>query len=570
MPTVPTYNRQVQESALPSVRGTPQAPAASFGIGTSMQKAINQFGNKAMAFMAQEKKNADDLAILEADKNLSSYESELVSGALNRKGKDTLGLEDEIMGSHTKYVNDTMKGMANNAQKSKFMQIAVSRQKAVQQQLNKHTATEMAKWDKDVTDTFISNERDNAVVNFDDPNKIAVSIQRQREAIMGYAQRNGIDPAVGKRNAKELESETHRQIINHHLSNGNDLAAQGYYKAIEKNLTAEDITKLKDDLREGSTRGEANRQLDKILAKTDDRAMALDMAKKEKNPEIRDLLTTKVNKAFDDKKKAKVESQQKLKEGIINMLQNNPGSSPRDVIPPEIWNYLSPKDRKDVSNYLKDPVTDEKTKTDFLTMTPYERANISPVDFELKYKSKLSKDDKTLADKLYKEAKSGKNLTSASSWSNKLENTFRRSNLISRPDKQKSKWSKDEYKSFLDIEAKAREELESFEQIKGRKATGAEQQEMLDNVLLDTVYLRGQTWGWGSRRGEVVRATVTDDEKGRIYVPWDKIDKNNRVKIIQLLQNKNIKAHRYRVEDIAGAIGDNDRIGNLLQQYKGK
>ena len=87
MPTVPVYNRQISQAALPDVKVNSQAPIEAFGGGAGVEKVERAFGNMTQAVAnvyVQEKKNADQVNVLSAKKQLTELETDFGSARTRR------------------------------------------------------------------------------------------------------------------------------------------------------------------------------------------------------------------------------------------------------------------------------------------------------------------------------------------------------------------------------------------------------------------------------------------------------------------------------------------------------
>lgn len=263
MPTVPvtalekpnvntpdTRAGTLRTQALPGVRVPVSVPAGAFGEGTA--KSLLSVGEVASKIYAEEKKKADEIAVLDFDRKLSEAESRLLydpkTGALNRKGKDAFGLPEQVNGEFDKIVQEAEQGLGNNEQLVAARKYALARRTALDRTVQHHVAGARKVYDEAVTDSYIKNERDAAELNYRDPERIGMAIARQSAAYTDYAARNGMPEEWTKLKVSEAASKTHVGVVNRMLANADDLGATAYYKGNKDGFSGDDVTRVESAL----------------------------------------------------------------------------------------------------------------------------------------------------------------------------------------------------------------------------------------------------------------------------------------------------------------------------------
>lgn len=248
MPTVPSYgDRKVQQAPLPGARLNPGAPVEAFGGGASLDRrtqAANSLAGEAQKLIIEEKDRADQVAVLDADSQLSELETRLQydpkTGAMNRRGRDAFGLPDEVKTEWEKGTQEIEKSLFNANQRLAFKRMSGSRWASLDSNIQRHVSTQIKEFDNETTSSYLENERDAAAKNFNDHDRVGLSIARQTAALQDHAQRNGLPEEWITNKAGEAASKTHMAVLDQMVSAGLYKEAKGYFDEYHGALTAGD------------------------------------------------------------------------------------------------------------------------------------------------------------------------------------------------------------------------------------------------------------------------------------------------------------------------------------------
>lgn len=288
MPTVPRISdSRIQSTGIPSVKRTAPSTEESYGGGATTQKTFESAKDLATAtqkIIAEQQKQANTLAVLDASSKLSSEENRLLydpqRGAFLKRGQDAFDLPEQVMKDYDKTTADIENGLANNDQKLAFRRQAVAHRASLDEQVQRHVATQIRQYDADATQSYVANERQAAALNAADLSRIALSLDRQAEALTGYKRRNGLPDEWLKASIAEATSKTHRGVGERMLSTG-DPRAEDYIKSIQDQLQSEDVDLLDKVRREVAQRQKIQQdQLEQQLyVQMMDRTLTLEQAK---------------------------------------------------------------------------------------------------------------------------------------------------------------------------------------------------------------------------------------------------------------------------------------------------
>jgi hypothetical protein len=315
MPVVPRQElQQVEERQGPNVRAQDFSTLESFGGGAVAEapmKAAGSMLDTAAKVMIEQQREADRTRVneltaqaqLEIQNTLHAPET----GLLYRKGKDALGAQDDFNKSYTKLRDNILKEASNERQKGALTRWLDDKYADYSGTILKHSGVEFEKEKEKVFETKLATVRNEATLNFMDPEIVAKSIAEQHAAIEDqYKNRTDKDGVLLQDRAKlEASSATHFSVIKRMLGQGNDIAARKYYESLQGNdkaLTAETKEKLDPMIREHSKLGESLRLSDEIMKKSgSNMTRALEMARNShEDDEIKKATVEAVKSRFAD------------------------------------------------------------------------------------------------------------------------------------------------------------------------------------------------------------------------------------------------------------------------------
>lgn len=572
MPTVPTIQtRQIQEQGLNIRRSNIRTSDETFGGGQSAEnvsRAAQGLIQNAIAIEDKARREANDIAVYEADKQASDLETRLLydreNGAMNKKGKDALGLPDSVLPEFDKNIEQIVEGLANDEQRDLFKRLVLSRRSGINKQISRHIAREGQKYDSAVTDSYIANERNAALENFHDEERINIAINRQRAAILDHADRNGLPAEWKKLKLGEIQSKTHSGVISRIIDGGDDIKAKNYYEKYKDQIDGNDRVKLTKLLEAGSLRGESQRRSDSIWSGSgEDLGKSLARAERIRDPKLRDETVRRIRQKESDKQSSIRAAENANFTKASEYIKNNPGiADVRDAMPVSQWESLTLQQQNALRKYNSNPSNNNKIWLDFLDKSPSQIANMSRSEFEQNYWINFDGAHRTRAEKIWKEAQSGGdklNLTKTLTFNKRVQSTLNRSGF------SLDKKDKGDAQVLARFEQEASERIEDFEvnELGGkRKATGQEIQKVLDDMLIRKVYVDG----WFSD-SEVPAVLINEDDKGDAFVPYNDVPVAERNAIENIIRSKGGRPTRDKVERAWAArlMGDSGMAMKIIE-----
>jgi hypothetical protein len=224
-----------------------------------------------------ERQKADQIILTEADGRLSALETQIQhdpkTGILNRRGQNAFTAPEDAKAAWDKGTAEIANSLGTPSQKAAFKNAVTKRWESIDRSVQQHVARERVQYDNTATEEGIIKERNAAIKNFTDPERIGQSIEWQQSALVLYAQRNGLPDSWMTDKVMDATSKTHMGVIETMLvddEKGGDRLAQMYYKIHSGELTGEDEIRIKAKLSSASTDGEAMRAVDAVWVKNPD------------------------------------------------------------------------------------------------------------------------------------------------------------------------------------------------------------------------------------------------------------------------------------------------------------
>jgi hypothetical protein len=281
---------------LTDVRTSPEAfgaaPAVPDGSGLA-----DQFH----AIWQDEKRKADQVAVLGAASQVSQLETDLSTHVRSQLGTNAFTAPEDVQKAWNDTVSKIGSSLTNDDQKLAFANIVQSHWSSLDGVVQNHVATQRRVVDDDRTNSYLASEANAAVQNYTDPQRVALSIQNQQAAIRDHANRNGLPKEWVDAHTLEAASKTHVAVIDRLLANDQDISAKEYYDAVKDQIEGPEATQVDRALEIGSSRGEAQRQARTIMTTTTTRGEALDAVDKIDDPKVQALARAEVARLWSQK-----------------------------------------------------------------------------------------------------------------------------------------------------------------------------------------------------------------------------------------------------------------------------
>lgn len=239
----------------------------------SVGDKIGQAGDTLNKVFREEENRINTLAAEEAFNKLRESQINLTVGE-NGFAKKQSGdaVNQPILKEYVDKFNLSAKeiegGLKNDKQVELFRRRARISGIQLKQEILNHVTKEQGVYSAQVFKGTLDVETQNAVARYQDQNGVAVSLERINAAVKVESDRNGWPPEVEETARANAFSKVHRGVIERMLANDDDISATEYYKENKKQISGpdgRDSVEIEKALEIGSTRGEAQRNADKLV-----------------------------------------------------------------------------------------------------------------------------------------------------------------------------------------------------------------------------------------------------------------------------------------------------------------
>lgn len=572
MPQIPVYGQPtVTPQPLPNVRLNPNAPEGAFGI--PKESPLGGMQQVAAAIYEDERKKANTTAVLGAAADLTKQHTELLYGppghpelgALNQHGENALAVPDQVQQAWQKTVSDiSAKQLHNDDQREAFARMVNDYGASLFEAVQRHVSTEMDQLHDQNTRDFLTNERASAVSNWQDPAFIERSIARQTAVLKVQGQRKGWTPDELKQAIGDAKSQTYLRTLEVMAANHSPMT-KDYYTAHQKDFQADDAARAAGLEKESSTRQQGFAEADRIVGIATDRQNAMELAKGITDPDVRMFVQGQLQEHYNVVKQNEAEQMNQRYLAAKQIVDANPGVKDiRSIIPPGMWNDLTPEHIESLRRYAKGDIpNDDQRWLQFIdrgTLPIQQLGQMDQATYYTQYRSHFDLQHQAEADAQWEAARNavanGKyddpKLTEMYSDSQRVWLTLKNNRALADPNKPYGKLNDSDatlVNQTLDQFNRAVNSYELSTLGGKRKATNDEKQQILDNMITQKVFIDRSFLP----DREKLSVVVQPDERSQAYVPYTSIPPQSAALMRNLMQSYTQKVDQRTIERLYAA-----------------
>lgn len=349
MPRVPRLNPDgVQaERALPNVQLIADRPDTSRNS-APVFAAINKLGNTAIDMHEQEREKADQQRILEERRALNDWELQNVydpeKGAVARRGKDAFGLQEELEGNYSKFLQEREKGLSTDTQRASFRQMAESRRESILRWSQGHVGQQIKAVEDSEYMSSLESSKERGTV---DPNNLPLERSFIKQQVMTRAQREGWAPEQVAQELRKHDTDLQARYISGLLADKNGVAARDYFEKVKADLDPDAAKKLQPAIDEVFRRGEGQRLSEELVGRYGTGAISkIDSIK---DPDLQDEVRQRIKQRISDQEQMKNVAQERTFEQAYNIVAKSRNLDDIAHILPS----LSPAQQESLKSYIK-------------------------------------------------------------------------------------------------------------------------------------------------------------------------------------------------------------------------
>lgn len=277
MPVVPRYDSQVQNQPLPNFRVSTELPAETYGGGQTQQQLTQagmNLGEHVYKVAEASRKQADQVAVMQADTAMSEYQTNVQVGVSKMQGLSALNAPDYIKEQWKKGVDNISGSLSSDDQRLMFQKMQMNRWEELNKSTQLHVSGQIQQADDNQTKASLDASKNLAVLNAGNDQMVAVQVDRQNIALTHLLDRKGMlhnpDGSVTEYAKNALQygsSETHRDVVTAKIDAGLTDNAQAYFEANKSMMNANDLMHSQKSLETAQVMSQGNKVVDIVSHK---------------------------------------------------------------------------------------------------------------------------------------------------------------------------------------------------------------------------------------------------------------------------------------------------------------
>ncbi len=545
MPRVPRIDQRVATNPL----GRPSVPAAAF-IPPDPVTPVDLSGVARLAtdMYERERDKVDQVVILEIDNELARLSTDLRSRALERRGKDALGVSEEIGAEWQKEVSKIEGRARTDRQMLAFRERAMARGSSLYESVERHANAEWRTYEDSETEAALANRVTDAIENYAVPEKLRTAVTEARGIASEKARRNGFAPDSQTYidTVTKAVTAVHAGAISQMVADGNDQLALRYFTEIKGELDGAVLPEITRRLEVVSSEGEGARGADAVWKELGPKSLndpvklaTLEQAIRDRYGDNQSVIKAAIGQL---RTRAEAFNSEQREVGASNeatvLGAYNEGRSLSQIM--RMGEYLAlPGDKQNsIRTYIVDrgytlsqraaaDTPSERNWTKYWEVSnPQTLSGMSEAEI-IALQPNLGRTLVTdLLEKRRGLAKSAANVRTATIDSDTFNTVAAAAGYTAYNANTRNA------KAALGaLKHRVETEIERVQQASGREMTRDEKRTLMESVVDDAVFV-------DSRRGpkSVRIVDVRDDNRGRTFVPWDVIPEEDRTQVAEALR----------------------------------
>jgi hypothetical protein len=517
MPTVPTYQRQVQQQNISGEFRQPDVnPTQPFA------QANGQVVEQAFQLGMKQKKIADDTRIKEAVNQLDAYERSLYdpeTGVFAKQGKEALELQDQVDNEYNQLTDKIYQDLGNDDQRRAFEEIKQRRKSQIMGSVAKYELRQFSQYADQQDQTAIELSMELASDNYENPQRVDEEIEKGLMVLATQNERVGGSKEDLTLKAAKYVSRVHLSVLDR-MAREAPTAAIAYYEKNEGELFGDDEARAKEIIDTKAKVYEADNIANEITAGSEQKlSVWRKKAREIKDPSLRKTVLQNLESRWAD---VELIQQERTEEAWD---QVEAGTNPETL---DSWVDLDPATRQQMQSRYRqirqgvEPVTDDMTWLETQDMTVQQLASMKKNEL-YSYRDKLD-DSKwntlvnqwSTARAAARQPEKRQEIDAIQSDKERLKLSAVNAGLI-QADQKLTDLNEQQSRRYLQFQSRAEQHMEAEQFARGRKLTPTEKQEVLDEMTRQTVFIDNEWFGEGT---EVpVASLVQGDIDTGVYVP---------------------------------------------------
>lgn len=496
-----------QENSQPvgTPRIQPAADETTFGGGPGIagineqNQKIAQSTNEIATF---EKIRADQTAVQGAAAQQADLYNKLISdpkeGLPAYQGINAMDGHDKIMAEFQKNAN-ALSASLQPDQQGAFNKIAIEQGRALDQHAMGYVNSQIEQHDTNTFQAAVKNTTQAASNSYGNPDAVA-TFKSQIDDIAGArAKRLGLGFDQTQDFLRTYNSQFHETVLSQMVNDPKfQQKAQDYYNANKDEMDNDTKEKVEKWLGDGSVKSQANQYVAEFMKENPKSESGfLDAADKIQDPDVRTMVRQIGSAQYQQNRAAVKNDQDQTFENTLDYVQKSGATDPADirqVIKPTDWNNMTASQRQSVMKSGEDNATSPKMWLDYsAAVKDGSISSMSRSDIQTKFLQYASlSDQKTILNTWAQGKGDTKNLAPTKTFHEMVDQAAVDAKIV--PSPRKADWGDDDlhnWKTFGDL---AQQQIEATERATGKKLSPANQQDLINKIVIDHTFTKS-TWG---------------------------------------------------------------------------
>lgn len=565
MPKLPSY--QDVANVAPARDPGVNAPLSAFQSGAGAFAGEIAPGIGAIAdVVRREEDRIDNATVNDARRELLDFETEKTDWLSKQKGENVFSAKaqlDKDVNAKSEQINKRLK---NDRQRQAFLEINGNWRVGFNRSASHYIAKEMDNHYDNVDTKLIetSSRAAQKAASTGDLDRVQQEWVDQEKVIAGIADRKGLDKVQRQDMLDTRKSDFHSGVVLQLIADENDIVATGYFMANKSEIDTKSQYTLGKQLEVSNTRAAAQTLADQYMAKHNDNfGLAVEEARKIKNPKIREATLANIRTAKSDN-----EASIKLNEdeAFTAALQTVQATGDVSKISPSEYVRIGPDGHAALEKMAlevrekRTPTTDQNVWNDF-NMKARDRNWLSSLS-EKEFTTYLMDFDESKRDR----ASALRDAARESSKGDPKAKDFLRNDATLRQlvlgkvidaglidaKKKTSDYTQEDETILNNTVAEASSQLERLQVENKRKATVDEERAIVNGLLMKHVKVKVEK-PWYQFDSTKKISELTNEESSKAYVPYKSVPIVNRDAIRKMGVELGVKTEDLSEDRIAKA-----------------
>lgn len=300
MPQVPRLDpNPVRTAPLPGVRVPTDIPARAFG--SPEQANLEPFQRGITELIQREREKADTTALLDADNQLATLQTDLHTKALSLRGRDAMGATQLVNEGWTKGVSEITGKLGTQEQREAFANRVGARWGTLHEAIETHAEGQRQAYMAQTADDAVKVRLQHATEFYQQPAAIAQAVDETKMILQMRGEQEGWSPETLATRTAEDVTAIHASVLDRLIANRQDLDAVDYLTAHRAEMTGQQLIQAEQLVSKGSVVGASQRFSDRIVKESATLQSGLEAAAEILDPQVRAATEERVRRHFEDR-----------------------------------------------------------------------------------------------------------------------------------------------------------------------------------------------------------------------------------------------------------------------------